>query len=402
MTEGLEALLSASDMVNHAIGSSQAARSDRSADKALRRRQRVANAADEWRRSEREYNPSVPAGAPPPPERAQQGQVFDFCATDMQKRLIGSMQQTRGATRRDPALQNAAPTLGQNMGAWAEVMSALEPHQQDRMRVALRILRQRAYTHNTLQLFNMMTRAFGDGVKPIRGPWQQNALYAAPSVEHVEALFIEVASRFGAARLIGLLETEAHLRFAAAPSTPPPPGILGARTTQGEGNQYTASTHSYPRAQSVPNVEALFQAHQLGQLYTVWPRDRQEAMQQAIAAALRICYEQNPEIALRRMSQGSGPNGTQPPLVKPGPYEEYGADRPHVLNMLLTGAREVHPARMYHLLNQPSPSEPQTPATRTQATKRQKNTRRAERRGRGRASPPPLASPPPTAPSSPR
>ena len=123
-------------MVNHATASSQAARGDCPADKTLRRSQRVANAADEWRRSEREYNPSVPAGAPPPPERVEQGQSFDFCARDMQKRLIGSMQQTRGATRREPALQNAAPTLGQNMGAWAEVMSALEPHQQDRMRVA--------------------------------------------------------------------------------------------------------------------------------------------------------------------------------------------------------------------------------------------------------------------------
>ena len=101
-------------------------------------------------------------------------------------------------------------------------------------------------------------------------------------------------------------------------------------------------------------------------------------MQQAISTALRICYEQNPEIALRRMSQGSGPYGTQ--LVKPGPYEEYGADRPYVLNMLLTGVQAAHPTRMLHLLHQPSLNEPRVPSSRKQTTKRQKNTQRTERR----------------------
>ena len=158
-------------------------------------------------------------------------------------------------------LQMVSPTLGQNMGAWAEILIALEPHQQQQMQEALRLFRQAADNHNTMQLFNMRVRTFEDGIKPIRAPWRSNANYAAPTAEHVEGLFIEVARRLGVHRLVGLIGTEATSRFAAVPSTPHVFNILDPRSSDQPLNQYTTSSFSYPASGSMPNVEALFQAH---------------------------------------------------------------------------------------------------------------------------------------------
>ena len=155
----------------------------------------------------------------------------------------------------------------------------------------------------------MLTRGFADNVRPIRNPWRPNANYAAPTVEHVEALFIEVARSRGAVRLISLLSTPPDIPLAGAPRSSMTLGLLGGRSEDHTPREYTASTYSYPEARSITDVEALYQAHQLGRLYSEWPRDTQEAMQQAIATALRICYQQNPEIALRRLSQNSGQTG---------------------------------------------------------------------------------------------